>query len=119
MDALPTIVEPPTFTESGAVHSLSPETWRERRQQLQALGASNRRYLEFISALDLPGVGIRAVEKVARPARERGRPYPGFNLFHGDDLDLFLTIARGEFAISGLRNRPAHGRGLPDRQRGD
>lgn len=71
----------------------------------ELLGASNRRYLEFISALDLPGIGIRAVEKVARPARERGRPYPGFNLFHGDDLDLFLTLARGEFAISGLRNR--------------
>ena len=71
----------------------------------ELLGASNRRYLEFVSALDRPGVGIRAVEKVARPARDRGRRYPGFNLFHGDDLDLFLTIARGEFAISGLRNR--------------
>ncbi len=71
----------------------------------ELLGASNRRYLEFVSALDLPGVGIRAVEKVARPARDRGRCDPGFNQFHGDDLDLFLTIARGEFAISGLRNR--------------
>ena len=71
----------------------------------ELLGASNRRYLKFVSAWDLPGVGIRAVEKVARPARERGRCYPGFILFHGDDLDLFLTLARGEFANSGLCNR--------------
>lgn len=86
--------------------------WASVRKTMYSLGAlaellkaSNRRYLEFLSTLDLPGIGIRAVEKVARPARDRGRRYSGFNLFHGDDLDLFLTIARGEFAISGLRNR--------------
>jgi hypothetical protein len=71
----------------------------------ELLGAANRRYLEFLSALDDPGVGTPAVEKIARPVRENDRPYRGFNLFHGDDLDLFQAIVRGEFAISGLRNR--------------
>jgi len=71
----------------------------------ELLGAANRRYLEFLSALDDPGVGTPAVEKIARPVREQDRPYRGFNLFHGEDLDLFQTVARGEFAISGLRNR--------------
>ena len=71
----------------------------------ELLRASNRRYLEFLSALDLPGVGIRQVQKVARPVREDERNFPGFNLFHGEDLDLFLALVRGEFTISGFRNR--------------
>ena len=71
----------------------------------ELLRASNRRYLKFLSALDLPGVGIRQVEKVARPVREDHRNFPGFNLFHGQDLDLFIALVRGEFTISGFRNR--------------
>lgn len=69
------------------------------------LAAANRRYLEFLSALDAPDVGIKAVERLSEPVRENDRPYPGFNLFRDDDLDLFQAIVRGEFAISGLRNR--------------
>lgn len=71
----------------------------------ELLAAANRRYLEFLSALDTPGLGIRQVEKVAEPVRQNDRGYPGFNLFRGDDLDLFQAITRGEFTISGLRNR--------------
>jgi len=71
----------------------------------ELLGASNRRYLTFLSALDQPDVGIRAVEKIARPACHDERSYRGFNLFHGEDLNLLIAIVRGEFAISGLRNR--------------
>lgn len=71
----------------------------------QLLGAANRRYLEFLSALDDPSAGIREAEQIARPVRRRGRTYRGFNPFAGDDLDLFITLARGEFTISGLRNR--------------
>lgn len=71
----------------------------------ELLGAAHRRYREFLSALDDPGLGTPAVEKIARPVRENDRPYRGFNLFHGDDLDLFPAVVRGEFAISGLRNR--------------
>jgi hypothetical protein len=76
----------------------------------ELLTAANRRYLEFLSALDAPGVGIRQVEKVSEPARDNDRSYPGFNLFRGDDLDLFQAIIRGEFTISGLRNRDLQGR---------
>jgi len=71
----------------------------------ELLGAANRRYLDFLSALDDPGVGTPAVAKIARPGRENDRSFRGFNLFHGDDLDLFQAVVRGEFAISGLRNR--------------
>jgi hypothetical protein len=67
--------------------------------------ASNRRYLEFISAIDDPGPAQKEIEKIARPVKKNGRSYRGFNLFHGLDLDLFRAIIRGEFNISGLTNK--------------
>lgn len=69
-----------------------------------AMDDANRRYLAFISAIDDPTNGIKDLQKVSRPARADHRSYRGFNLFHGDDLDLFRTIIRGEFNISGFRN---------------
>ena len=47
----------------------------------------------------------RQLDKLARPVRNAGRSYRGFNLFYGIDLELFLALARGEHTISGLRNR--------------
>jgi len=72
---------------------------------LELMWASNRRYLEFISTLDNPSAGLRDLEKIARPVRDGERSLPGFNLFDGADLDLFLAIVHGEFNISGVRNR--------------
>lgn len=68
------------------------------------LGDANRRYLEFLSVIDDPTNGIKDLDKVSRPVEADGRTYRGFNLFHGDDLDLFLAILRGEFNITGFRN---------------
>ena len=70
----------------------------------ELFGAANRRYLEFLSALDDPTAGIRDVERVGRPVREAHRSHRGLNLFLGDDLDLIIALARGEHTISGLRN---------------
>jgi hypothetical protein len=69
------------------------------------LGASNRRYLAFLAQLDTPDSGPRQLDKISRPVRHEGRSHRGFNLFYGDDLELFVTIARGEHRISGFRNR--------------
>lgn len=66
--------------------------------------AANRRYLEFLSQLADPTPGIQKVEKVSEPVEHNERSYRGFNLFCGDDLDLFRALLRGEFALSGLRN---------------
>ena len=68
------------------------------------LGA-NRRYIEFISALDDPSSGLRDVQKISHSVRSNNRAYRGFNLFDSDDLDLFVAIARGEFNITGFTNR--------------
>jgi hypothetical protein len=71
----------------------------------ELLSAANRRYSSFLAALDQPNIGIRQLEKLARPVRKGDRSWRGFNLFQGIDLALFIAIARGEFTISGLRNR--------------
>jgi hypothetical protein len=69
------------------------------------MAACNHRYLEFISAIDDPSNAIKDLNRISRPARDDNRTYRGFNLFHGNDLDLFRAIIRGEFNINGFRNR--------------
>lgn len=77
------------------------------------LGAATSRYLDFLAAIEDPRPGLRALEKISMPVHKGERGYRGFNLFHGPDLDLFRTILRGEFTISGLQARQLR-RHLPD-----
>lgn len=69
------------------------------------LKASNRRYLEFISAFDNKEVGRKRLENVTSSKSENNRNYKGFNFFSKDDLVVLLAILRGEFNISGFRNK--------------
>lgn len=71
----------------------------------EVMAAATHRYLDFIAAIDDPSSNIKTLEKISRPADDGKRTYRGFNLFHGDDLDLFETIIRGEFLINGFTNR--------------
>jgi hypothetical protein len=71
----------------------------------ELMRAANRRYIEFISSLDDPTTGLRHLAKISRPVYQRQRSYRGFNLFHGEDLDLFEAVIRGEFNISGFTGR--------------
>jgi hypothetical protein len=71
---------------------------------LELMLASNHRYLEFISAIDDPTSSLKDLDKISQPTRDGNRSYRGFNLFYGDDLQLFLLISRGEFNISGFHN---------------
>jgi hypothetical protein len=41
--------------------------------------------------------------KMAAPAKVKGRSLRGFDLFLDPDYQLFLTLARGEWSISGFR----------------
>ena len=67
--------------------------------------AANHRYLAFISQMDDPSAGLKNLHKVAGPARHKDRTVSGFNLLRLEDLRLLWTILRGEFKLSGLRNR--------------
>ena len=71
----------------------------------EALRAANRRYLDFIGAIDDPTLGMKRLDQVTRPVRDGGRTHRGFNLFHGDDLKLIRAVGRGEFTIGGFQNR--------------
>jgi hypothetical protein len=83
----------------------------------ELLEAANRRYLEFLSAIEDPRTGRDKLDKLCRTVQQEGKSYPGFNLFDPEDDILLRSIARGEFNISGLQNKTLR-RYLPGRNSG-
>jgi len=71
----------------------------------ELLAASNKRYLEFLSAIEDPRAGRDKLDKLSQPVEMEGRRYSGFNLFDSDDETLLCAIVRGEFNITGLQNK--------------
>lgn len=69
------------------------------------LCASNRRYLEFISAFGSNDAGRKRLDKVTKTKLVKNRKYRGFNLFSNQDLDCLLAVLRGEYNIAGFRNK--------------
>lgn len=69
------------------------------------LKASNKRYLEFISAFQLNTDGREKLKNISRSKVDNGRNFKGFNFFDSDDLNLMMIIAKGEFLINGFRNK--------------
>jgi hypothetical protein len=65
--------------------------------------AANDRYLAFMACIDHPDADHKAIDKMASSAKMKGRSFRGFNLFLDLDYRLFLTLGRGEWAISGFR----------------
>ena len=70
-----------------------------------SLKSSNKRYLEFISAIDNKSAGRKRLEKISQTKIINQRKYKGFNMFSKNDLNLLLTVLRGEFNISGFKNK--------------
>jgi hypothetical protein len=71
----------------------------------ELLLAANRRYLEFLSALEDDTAGTDKLNKISRALEENGRSYRGFNFFDDEDQKLFESLLRGEFNISGFQSR--------------
>lgn len=71
----------------------------------QLMAASNHRYLEFLSALDDPSSGVKSLDKLSQPVQDADRTHRGFNLFREADRQIFETIIRGEYNISGFQNK--------------
>ena len=71
----------------------------------ELLLAANRRYLEFLSAIEDDTAGTDKLNKISRAVEENGRSYRGFNFFDDDDQELFESLLRGEFNISGFQSR--------------
>ena len=70
-----------------------------------SLKAANSRYLEFISAIENKSKGRKRLEKISQPKIVNNRKFKGFNLFDPVEQNLLITILRGEFNISGFRNK--------------
>lgn len=68
------------------------------------LAAANRRYIDFLSALDDSSSGTTTLNKLSETKTHEGRAYKGFNFFSADDQRLFEAMVRGEHLIQGLRN---------------
>lgn len=73
------------------------------RDLRKVMHAANTRYLAFMATIDNPDAGLKAIDKMSQPARDGNRSYRGFNPFLSNDYDLFLTLARGEWCITGFR----------------
>jgi hypothetical protein len=67
--------------------------------------AANDGYIQFLSAIDDPTPGLKALSRISDSVEEREHPYRGFNLFDDDDQTLFEVLCRGEFFIQGFSNR--------------
>lgn len=71
----------------------------------ELLKAVNRRYLEYIAAIDDISDGHQGLKKLSEKVENNHRSYRGFNLFDEQDKKLFQIIIRGEFNIRGMSNK--------------
>ena len=102
---------PPTFCFIANAGACRDEVGNDFNTRIQGtrirhqmgMHAANARYLAFMATIDNPNAGLKAIDKMSQPVRDGDRSYRGFNLFQSNDYDLFLTLARGEWCISGFR----------------
>ena len=66
---------------------------------------SNDAYLDALAAVEDTTPCSKLFHAVSRPVVDRGRRVRALRLGDRDDLALLETVARGEFAVSGFRNR--------------
>lgn len=71
----------------------------------ELLVAANRRYLEFISDIETPEVGVQRLNQLTETKVKNQHRYKGFNLLAEEDASLLRLLLRGEFAIRGLTSR--------------
>ena len=57
------------------------------------------------TTIDDSDAPLKALHRVSRPVKQKGRSYRGFNLFLESDYHLFLTLVRGEWTLSGFQAR--------------
>ena len=67
--------------------------------------ASNQRYLRALAAVKTPLPLKTLTDKLSGPVTWKGKRVRGLNLLGQDDSALLGAVGRGEFLISGFRNR--------------
>ena len=69
----------------------------------------NRRYLEFLSALEDTSSGERDLARLCEPQREGDRTIKGLNFFERAEQRLLRALQRPEFNIHGMRRADLKG----------
>lgn len=64
--------------------------------------SANRRYLEFISAIQDDSIGHKKLERITETKTWN---YKRFNFFSKTDKQILITLSRGEFNIYGFRSK--------------
>jgi hypothetical protein len=89
-----------------------PPAWRPMRKgvaemprRAEVSQASNERYLEALGGLATDVPVSRAVAKLCRATVVEGRRYRALNPLGADDARLLEAVGRGEWLVSGFRNR--------------
>jgi hypothetical protein len=73
----------------------------------------NRRYLEFLSAIEDHSAGVRALDRLTEEKRDADRPIKGLNFFKRTEQQLLRALQRPQFNIHGVRRADLIGL-LPD-----
>ncbi len=98
----------PVYSRTG-ISEIKIASVKKNIQSLDVLfdimSSSNRRYMEFISNLNLHVEGRKLLKKTTSPLKEGNRNYKGLNFFNEDDDMLLRIISSGEFNITGFRNK--------------
>jgi len=69
----------------------------------EVLLGCNRRYLEYLSALDDFSAGRRNLEKLVGPKEIDGRKLKGLNFFDPTEQTMMRSLQRPEFNLKGIR----------------
>lgn len=77
------------------------DLWR----RAQVCQSANERYLTALSAVNHPTPLGQLVQGLCRPARWGGKRVRGLNPLGGEDAALLEAVSRGEFVLTGFRNR--------------
>jgi len=67
--------------------------------------ASNHRYIEALAPLSTDATLAQLMQPLCQPTYRNGRRCRGLNPLAKQDRDALAAVCRGEFAISGLRNK--------------
>jgi hypothetical protein len=109
-----TINQPKEFTVYRAKETEpdGPKSWRILRRGVADLHrrgevsrAVNARYLEALAATQTAETLGEVLQPLCRPLRHRGRRFRALRPLAAEDGQFLRAINRGEFALSGFRNR--------------
>jgi hypothetical protein len=67
--------------------------------------SANNRYLEALSTITADTPLSALTDQLCRPVEVNGRRHRGLRPFDPEDVQLLQAVSRGEFLMSGFRNR--------------